>query len=102
MIVYKSVGQNIVELKLLEDSKTNLERKGVVDKRYAEFRCDKALVFAIYNKLTGVKYNKVYSDYDRKFEYIVGQIAIEKYYDEDIDKIYTTGIHFYLTKEVAF
>ena len=55
MEVYKSVGNHIVELKLLPNSRTNLKRKNVVDVDHAKFRCDQALVMMIYDKFTKKK-----------------------------------------------
>ena len=97
-IVYKSVGSCIVELMLLNDTVTNMNRINIVDKRYAKYRCDKVKVLKIYDKITCVNHQYVCDNHDKMFKYVKNEI-IEL---DNIDKIFVKGISFYLTKKVAF
>jgi hypothetical protein len=64
MIIYKSAGNCVVELELLNDSVTNLERNNIVNKNYAEYKCNKAKGVDIYNKFTEEKVISVNNDID--------------------------------------
>ena len=52
MIVYKSTINHIIELKLLDDTISDLNRDGIFDINCAKYTCNKALVTKIYNKFT--------------------------------------------------
>lgn len=104
--VYKSAGKGeyIVVLTInLSDTntKTNLKRSGVVNPDYAAFRCNKALVVKIYNKTTKEEIKCITSNFDNIFKYKKGEEVIEPNYDENINHICSTGIHFFLTEEAA-
>lgn len=92
--VYKSAYDYIIVLRLLDDSKTNLNRSNVINKKFAMFRCNKAYVDQIYNKITNDNIDCISSDWNANFIYNVGSI-VESEFDEDIDKIHTKGIHFF-------
>ncbi|AYV77663.1 MAG: pentapeptide repeat-containing protein [Dasosvirus sp.] len=102
MIVFKSAGDCVIELKLLDDSLTNLKRKNVVDRDHAKFRCDKAYVVSITNKITKEKKDKIVSDFTDNFEYMVDSVVTVDDFDDDLEKICTHGIHFYTKYETAF
>lgn len=98
--IYKSAGDYIIVLHLLDDSKTNLDRSNVIDNNFAMFRCNKAYVDYIYHKHTKKRIDCISSDWKANFTYTVGSI-VESNYDEDNEKVHTYGIHFYLTDKGA-
>ncbi len=102
-IVYKSAGLNdeyLIKMRI-SDTKTNMKRK-VINKRYAKFRTNKAFVLSIVDKMTGEEKNTVSSAYDNNFKYTKNKWIHSEDYDESIDQVCTTGIHFFLDKERAF
>lgn len=100
--VYKSARDHIIELDIdLSITRTNLNRK-VVNKDYAKYRCDKAYVVKISNKITGNETDCIASDNNSVFQYKEGETVSERSYDDDIEIVCTKGIHFYLTKEAAY
>ena len=98
---YKSADIYIIELDIDMNAITNLNRV-VKDKNYAKYRCDEAYVVKIYHKFSEHEINLIKSDFDPEFVYITGQkVKVEKF-DQNINEVCTTGIHFYLTKEAAY
>jgi len=100
MLRYKACRKSIVTLELLDDSKTN-EKRLVVDKNYAKFRCDKAKVVNIVNVKTGEKMVEDVSIHNSSFEYTLGEIVMPDYFNTDINKVCARGIHYFKTKEAA-
>lgn len=98
---YKSACTFIIELDINSCALTNLHRP-VKDKNYAKYRCNRAHVVRIYDKFTELDVPSIKSDYDSNFIYIVGQTVEVPLFNEKINEICTSGIHFYLTKEVAY
>ena len=101
MLRYKACRNSIVTLELLNSSVTNEKRNGVVDNRYAKFRCDKAKVVNITNVETGEKMENDISIYDPSFYYRMGEIVKPNFYGKYIHKICSNGIHYFKTKEAA-
>src|SRR5438128_5301429 len=104
MFVFKSCQNDyIVVLQKLDDSKTNEHRKDVVDARYAKFRADRLIVVRIYNKCNGEEIqtitNSVYSK--KTITYTCNEIVEVTDYDEDINKVCSSGIHYFKTEEAA-
>jgi antitoxin component YwqK of YwqJK toxin-antitoxin module len=100
--VYKSAGGFIIELILFQDSKTNEDRKNIIDKDNAKMRTNVAFVDRIYNKLNHtIKINSIRSDYDPNFIYKRKKTVMVENYD-DSDEIYSAGIHFYYSYQCAF
>ena len=107
MNVYKSAQNCIVKLRLdLDDptTKTNLDRTNITndDSLYAKYRTNKAFVLEIYDKDTKKQMNEINSDYSNKFKYRVDESIQENKYDDNLEKVNTTGIHFFLSEEVAY
>jgi hypothetical protein len=109
-IVYKSCQKKwIVTLKTLEDTITNISRPlspiGVADAQHAKFRGNKFMVVRIEDKhdptitIDSVA-NSCYAN--SKLVYTVGEIVEVPDYDMNLNKICSTGIHFFLSKEAAF
>ena len=100
MLRYKACRNSIVTLELLNDSVTNEKRDGVVDDRYAKFRCNMARVVNIRNVKTGEMMKKDVSIWNDGFRYFSGEIA-ETGFDKNPDKICASGIHYFKTREAA-
>ena len=93
-IGYKKAGKCIVELLILDDSKR-------VSATSARCRTDKARVLEIRNIETNALVDEVCSDYDSKFIYKTGEIICVKDFDNDRWNTFTTGIHFFISKDEA-
>lgn len=88
----------IIILKLLDDTKSNIDREDIKDKQKASYRANKLEVILIFNKFNPTETcDKITNSYYplKQIEYIVGEIVEEKNYDENINKIYTEGLYFY-------
>ena len=103
-IVFKSANNCVIVLQRTDNTKTNEDRDGVTDKRYAKFRGSEFLVIAIIDKFTGEKRNEVYNSYhkDKKMLYEQGKIIRPDYFDMNLDKICAPGIHYFRDHEAAF
>lgn len=104
--IYKSCQKDwIVILKLLPDSKTNINRTNIINPDKAKYRTNKAKVILIFNKLN---LNKTCSEItnsfyiDKRIIYKVGEIVEEKKYDENINNIFSDGIHFFKSIMCAY
>lgn len=93
-IGYKKAGKCIVELLILDDSKR-------VSATSARCRTDKARVLKIRNIETNALVDEVCSDYDSNFVYKTGEIISVKDFDNDRWSTFTTGIHFFISKDEA-
>jgi hypothetical protein len=103
ILIYKSIGNGIATLEMDESTRNNMNRKGIDNADFAQYRCEKAKVLEIEDKDDpSIKYDYIYSDYIPLFKYEVGKEVIAEKYDEDGSKHSTTGIHFYKTKEAAW
>lgn len=106
--VFKSAGSRheyiiTLEIDLNDESvNTNLNRDNVLDKRYAKFRTNKVYVTKIQHKTTKLEIDEICSHYDKNFIYKVGKIMIDDKYDENINIVMASGIHFYLTEMPAY
>jgi len=100
MLRYKACRNSIVTLELLNSSVTNEKRNGVVDDKYAKFRCDMAKVVNITNVETGEKMERDNSIYKSIFYYRMGEIVITNF-EETINTVCGAGIHYFKTKEAA-
>ena len=101
--VYKSANNCVIVLQRTDNTKTNEERYGVTDKRYAKFRGSEFLVIAIIDKFTGEKRNEVSNSFnEKKLLYKKGEIIRPDYFYEYIDKICAPGIHYFIDHESAF
>ena len=65
-------------------------------------RCSKAKVISITNiDCTEANVEVAYSKYDRKFEYLVGEIVKVDNFDADRWNECAPGIHFFMTRKEA-
>lgn len=99
--VYASCKAYIVTLQKLPDTITNEARIHCLKNRlYALYRGSKFLVISINHKITNEEINQISCNH-HNVTFIKGQIVHNKLYDKS-HELYTTGIKYYLTKEVAF
>jgi len=99
---YKLAGKyhdHIVTLEF-DPAQSNVNRK-VFDSNHARYRCKEADVIDIRFILTNQQVEQVPSAFKEDFIYEIGKKIVEPKYNEDIDKVNTHGIHFYLTKETV-
>ena len=100
MLRFKACRNSIVTLELLDDSVTNEKREGVVNDKYAKFRCNMAKVINMTNVKTCKTIEKDVSIWDVYFEYRVGEI-VKTNFDENLNEVCAKGIHYFKTKEAA-
>ncbi len=100
MLRYKACRKSIVTLELLDDTINNEKRDGIVNYKYAKFRCDKVKVISITEVKTGEKINSDISIFDENFLYNLGNV-IANYFNENLNEVCTRGIHYFKTKEAA-
>ncbi len=98
--VYKACRNSIVTLQLFPDSVTNENREGVVDPLHAKFRTNKAQVVSMVDPFTKQLITEDTSLHDPKFSYKVGEI-VQTPFDNDINKVCASGIHYFKTEETA-
>ena len=82
----------------------NEDRRDIVDKQFAKMRCSRAQVIEIYNMHDpSIKYEEAFGIYDKTFKYTVGEVVepVDEF-DEDLDKVCASGIHYFLTEEPAY
>ena len=92
----------IVVLEILE--KHNEDRRDIVDKQFAKMRCSKARVIRIYNMHDqSIEYDEAYGIYDKTFKYTVGEVVepVDEF-DNYLDEVCGSGIHYFLTEEPAY
>lgn len=96
----------IVELNIL--GKTNEDRVDIVNPKLAKMRSSKVGVTKIYEVCYNengeryeVEHDKAVSLYTIHFEYHVGDIIREPNFDFNLDKVCTSGIHYFLTEKAA-
>lgn len=105
MIGYKVAAADnnrvIITLEIPADAKTNLYRSNIVDPQTAKYRTNKAIILKIEGN-RGKEYLSASSIFsgDVKIRYNVGEV-VETNFDRNIDKVCSTGIHFFLDKDVA-
>jgi len=99
MLRYKACRNSIVTLELLDNTKTNENRKDVVDDRYAKFRCDRAIVIDIINVKTGKTMKADVSIYDDSFYYILDGVVKTRFNENN--KVCDEGIHYFKNREAA-
>jgi len=94
----------LVILEKIKGTKTNEGRFRVVNRAYAKFRADKLRVIKIINvnnpNLTKKYIVNIFNDI--KIRYKVGKITYPNKYDENIDVICSSGIHYFNTIDPAY
>lgn len=100
-IGYKSAKDCVVTLEIPADALTNENRHNVINKQYGQFRTNRAKVLSVEQIVDGKQIDKICSDFNNTFIYKVGKIAEVKDYDTNIEHTSSTGIHYFLSKELA-
>lgn len=106
--VFKSAGKKadfIVVLKKVIDTVTNEKRKGVINNMYAMFRGNIFFVEYIVNKFQKKELETIESSSQYggiRLNYNLSSIISEPKYDNEVNNICTTGIHYFKSLEAAF
>jgi antitoxin component YwqK of YwqJK toxin-antitoxin module len=97
-LAYKACENSIITLKIT--GKTN-EMRDIVDPNHAKFRAASAYVVDIEDFKTNKKMTEDISIHDSTFVYKVGEEVKVDEFDEDINEVCTSGIHYFKTREAA-
>jgi antitoxin component YwqK of YwqJK toxin-antitoxin module len=103
--VYKSCGNYIVVLEKLIDTITNELRTNIIDPKYAKYRANKLKTILIINKFdTSNVIMEIQNSCheEKKVVYITDEIIEIDDYDYDLNKVWSTGIHYFKTIEQSF
>jgi len=103
-IGYKKIKDGFI-VKLRIDGNNNEMRNNIksCNTPFAKYRCERAFVLDIYHSLDKTKHiEKGYGLRDTIFPYTVGKYVNVKDYDKNVEKICSTGIHYFLSEEPAF
>lgn len=103
MIGYKKALENkLVVLEIPDDALTNLHRGNIAKRQFAKYRCSKAFVKEIIDLTTNESVQRAHSIHNYKFIYRVGKIVVpEKQYNEYPEAVCSSGIHFFIDREIA-
>jgi hypothetical protein len=88
----------LLTLEIPSDAKTNMNRPDIFDKDKASYRCNKCNVINIEDELGNI-YTEAFSIFDSDFKYELNKQVEVKNFDENGG---SAGIHFYLSKIVAY
>lgn len=111
--VFKSVGNVLVVLQKMDETITN-ETRDVFDKKFAHYRADKLKVIAFFYKLDIDFYIEeksvrsvfltygVYQANRYTLNYEIGKEVSVTDYDMKLDKVDSTGIHYFKSIEAAY
>jgi antitoxin component YwqK of YwqJK toxin-antitoxin module len=102
--VYKSCGNYVVVLEKLDDTRTNESRSNIADPKYAKYRANKLKTILIINKFdpSDVIMEIENSFYAKKVVYRTGEIIEIDDYNYNLNKVCSTGIHYFKTVEKSF
>jgi antitoxin component YwqK of YwqJK toxin-antitoxin module len=100
----------LIIMEKLDDTISNEERNDVFDKKYAMFRCNKIKVIEIFNandpELKKDKIINMYENSENKqltyTTYEINKIVHPDSYNEDINQVYSNGIHYFKTIDCAY
>ncbi len=82
--------------------KSNENRKGVKNAKYAKFRCNGLIVIKIYDLRNQKFINQVCNHFQcYKLTYTVNNLVVPNYYETNMQEICAPGIHYFLTFEQA-
>jgi antitoxin component YwqK of YwqJK toxin-antitoxin module len=107
MLAYKAAKHGdtrvLLTLEIPEDALTNLKRSSIVNTETAKYRCNKAKVLKIEDD-EGKTYETAESlcFKNKPLTYKVGEVVEEPYYDIDPEEICSSGIHFFLSHNIAY
>ncbi len=101
--IYKCI---VILKKPSENFKCNEDRENVKDKNFAKFRCNGLVTVAIYDLYTEqfrnfLDHSFIAGNNSHKIIYHVDLLSIPHEYNEDINLVCTSGIHYFLHLEAA-
>lgn len=92
----------VITLEIPEDAITNVDRKSVAVKESAKYRTNKAKVIKIEDENAKEYTEAITGFYNYKsLTYKLNEIIEISDYDTDLEKVCSSGIHFFLTKHIA-
>ncbi len=94
----------IIIMKKLEDTITNESKKDVADPNFAKFRASKLEVYLIIDSNDpNIEYNEyVNLSFNLITNYKKGTVIHPNYFDNNLDEICSSGIHYFKTIDAAF
>ena len=98
----KCQNDRIVVLEILGNHNEN--REDIVDERFAKMRCSKARVIRIYNMHdNSIEYKEAFGIRDTSFRYEINKVVepVDEF-DEDLNEVCASGIHYFLREEPAY
>ena len=100
--VAKSFGKRVViTLEIPEDAITNVKRSNIVNAETAKYRTMKAKVIKIEDS-DGKTYDEAVSfNYKNSIKYKLDEELVSHDFDMNLEITCSTGIHFFLTKQIA-
>src|SRR6185312_7883954 len=103
-VVFKSCGNFVVVMKKLEDTKTNEHRTKNNYPLFAKHRANKLYVLFIVNKMDeNITINEITNTFfEKKKVYKVNEIVMEEEFDNNIEQVCSTGIHYFKSYVCAF
>ncbi len=73
-----------------------------MDPNFAKFRCNGLITVAIYDLLNEKFINSIVHAFElKKIVYKVNQLSIPDSYDENLNEVCASGVHYFLTLEPA-
>ena len=99
---FKTADNCIVIMRKRSNTRTNEKRNGVVNTKYAYFRADGLDVIAIIDITTLSSKDAAISNMNSNCVYRVGEYITPNRYNENIDSVYTCGIHYFKEITPAF
>ena len=98
----KCQNDRIVVLEILGNH--NEEREVIVDKQFAKMRCAKAKVIRIYDMHdNSIEYKEAFGIHDETFRYEINKVVEpNEEFDENLNNVCASGIHYFLTEEPAY
>ncbi len=105
MLGYKAANNGstrvLITLEIPKDARTTLNRASIAVWETATYRANKVKVLKIEDE-NGTTYpNAVSGFFSKKLEYRVGEILEDASYDTNVENVYSSGIHFFLTRQLA-
>jgi antitoxin component YwqK of YwqJK toxin-antitoxin module len=105
--VYKSLNyQNkiyMIILQKLPDTKTNELRNMIANQEFAKFRASHLKVLKIFNiEIPEIEYDSCINSTRKNLDYKKNEIVYPDEFDNDLNRVCTTGIHYFKSIDAAF
>ena len=102
IIGYKMASwDKLVILEIPPTALHNMNRTNIADRRFAKYRCSEAFVKEIVDLKTGINVMEAFSKQVGSFNYVVGQRVFPEFFDRNLEKVCTGGIHYFIDRPRA-